>query len=188
MIIIGNGRLVTREIGNSFYENEAVAADGEVIVKVGETEALKKEFPDARFVDARGGVIMPAFINVHEHIYSAMARGLSIRGYDPHGFLDILDGMWWNIDRHLTMEQIRLSAMATYIDSIKNGVTTVFDHHASFGCIPDSLSAIEEAAKALGSAPVSAMRSQTVTGRRKPDSRCWRMNGLSATPWKMTAA
>ena len=150
MIIIGNGRLVTREIGNSFYENGAVAADGEVIVKVGETEALKKEFPDARFVDARGGVIMPAFINVHEHIYSAMARGLSIRGYDPHGFLDILDGMWWNIDRHLTMEQIRLSAMATYIDSIKNGVTTVFDHHASFGCIPDSLSAIEEAAKALG--------------------------------------
>ena len=46
MIIIGNGRLVTREIGNSFYENGAVAADGEVIVKVGETEALKKEFPD----------------------------------------------------------------------------------------------------------------------------------------------
>ena len=150
MIIIGNGRLVTREIGNSYYENGAVAVDGEVIVRVGETEAVKKEFPDARFVDARGGVIMPAFINAHEHIYSAMARGLSVRGYDPHGFLDILDGMWWNIDRHLTLEQVRLSAMATYIDSIKNGVTTVFDHHASFGCIPDSLSAIEEAAKALG--------------------------------------
>ena len=43
MIIIGNGRLVTREIGNSFYENGAVAADSEVIVKVGETEALKKD-------------------------------------------------------------------------------------------------------------------------------------------------
>ena len=42
---------------------------------------------------------MPAFINVHEHIYSSFARGLSIRGYDPKGFLDILDGMWWTIDR-----------------------------------------------------------------------------------------
>ncbi len=150
MIIIGNGRLVTREAGDPFIENGAVATDGEVIAKVGNTEALRAAFPEARFVDARGGVIMPALINTHEHIYSAMARGLSIRGYDPHGFLDILDGMWWTIDRHLTMEQIRLSAMATYIDSIKNGVTTVFDHHASFGCIPDSLSAIAEAAKVLG--------------------------------------
>ena len=70
---------------------------------------------------------MPAFINTHEHIYSAMARGLSIKGYDPHGFLDILDGLWWTIDRHLTNEQTRQSARVTFIDSIKNGVTTVFD-------------------------------------------------------------
>lgn len=58
---------------------------------------------------------MPAFINTHEHIYSAMARGLSIKGYDPKGFLDILDGMWWTIDRHLTNEQTRQSARATYL-------------------------------------------------------------------------
>ena len=93
---------------------------------------------------------MPAFINTHEHIYSAMARGLSIKGYDPHGFLDILDGLWWTIDRHLTNEQTRQSARVTFIDSIKNGVTTVFDHHASFGQIKDSLFAIEDAAKEFG--------------------------------------
>ena len=58
--------------------------------------------------------------------------------------------MWWTIDRHLTNEQTRQSARATYIDSIKNGVTTVFDHHASFGEIHDSLFAIEDAAKELG--------------------------------------
>ena len=62
---------------------------------------------------------MPAFINTHEHIYSAMARGLSINGYDPKGFLDILDGMWWTIDRHLTNEQTRQSARVTYMDCIK---------------------------------------------------------------------
>ncbi len=38
----------------------------------------------------------------------------------------------------------------TYLDSIKNGVTTVFDHHASFGEIHDSLFAIEDAAKEFG--------------------------------------
>ena len=150
MLVIGNGRLVTRDPEQPFFENGAVAMAGTAIKKVGTLEEIKKEFPDAEYVDAKGGVIMPAFINTHEHIYSAMARGLSIKGYDPKGFLDILDGMWWTIDRHLTNEQTRQSARATYLDSIKNGVTTVFDHHASFGEIKDSLFAIEDAAKEMG--------------------------------------
>ena len=54
------------------------------------------------------------------------------------------------IDRHLTNEQTRQSARVTYMDCIKNGVTTVFDHHASFGEIKDSLFAIEDAAKEFG--------------------------------------
>ena len=150
MLVIGNGRMVTRNPEEPFYENGAVVMDGAVIKKVGNTEEIKKEFPDAQFIDAKGGVIMPAFVNTHEHIYSAMARGLSIRGYNPKGFLDILDGMWWTIDRHLTNERTRQSARATYLDSIKNGVTTVFDHHASFGEIHDSLFAIEDAAREFG--------------------------------------
>ena len=150
MLIIGNGRLVTRDASQPFFENGAVAVEGTEIKRAGTLEEIKKEFPDAEFVDAKGGLIMPAFINTHEHIYSAMARGLSIKGYDPKGFLDILDGQWWTIDRHLTNEQTRQSARVTYMDCIKNGVTTVFDHHASFGQIRDSLFAIEDAAKEFG--------------------------------------
>ncbi len=150
MFIIGNGRVVTRDPGRFFIEEGAVAVEGTTIKRVGNLADVRKEYPDAEFIDARGGVIMPAFINVHEHIYSAFGRGLSINGYDPKGFLDILDGMWWTIDRHLTLEQTRLSAMATYIDCIKNGVTTIFDHHASFGHIRDSLFKIEEAARETG--------------------------------------
>lgn len=150
MLIIGNGRMITRNPEAPFFEDGAVAMDGTAIVLTGTTKEVRAAWPEAEFIDARGGVIMPAFLNVHEHIYSAFARGLSIKGYDPHGFLEILDGMWWTIDRNLTLEETRLSAMATYIDSIKNGVTTVFDHHASFGHIRDSLFKIEEAAKETG--------------------------------------
>jgi len=150
MLIIGNGRTITRNPECPFLEKGAVAIEGSLIVKVGTTKELRAAFPEARFIDAKGGVIMPAFINTHEHIYSSFARGLSIKGYHPQGFLDILDGQWWTIDRHLTLPQTRLSAMATFIDSIKNGVTTVFDHHASFGQIRGSLFAIEEAAKETG--------------------------------------
>lgn len=150
MLVIGNGKLFTRNDEMPFVENGAVAIEGTKIASVGETEAIKKQYGDAEFIDAKGGVIMPAFINTHEHIYSAMARGLSIKGYNPKGFLDILDGQWWTIDRHLTLEQTKYSAVETLISCIRNGVTTVFDHHASFGQIGGSLFTIADVAKELG--------------------------------------
>ncbi|MGN0466048.1 MAG: putative aminohydrolase SsnA [Lachnospiraceae bacterium] len=150
MLVIGNGKLFTRDENNTYFSNGAVAMDGSKIVAVGDTAKIKEQYKDAEYIDARGNVIMPAFINTHEHIYSAMARGLSIKGYNPKGFLDILDGQWWTIDRHLTLEQTKYSAVDTYISSIRNGVTTVFDHHASFGHIRDSLFTIADVAKELG--------------------------------------
>ena len=150
MLIVGNGHVVTRDAKNQYFPDGAVAIDGTTICRVGQTAEIRKAFPDADFIDAKGGVIMPAFINVHEHIYSAMDRGMNIDGYAPKGFLDILDGLWWNIDRHLTNDLTYLSAMETYVECIKNGVTTVFDHHASFGEIKDSLFAIGQAAQELG--------------------------------------
>ena len=150
MLVIGNGKLFTRNDEMPFVENGAVAIEETKIAAVGETEAIKKQYGDAEFIDAKGGVIMPAFINTHEHIYSAMARGLSIKGYNPKGFLDILDGQWWTIDRHLTLEQTKYSAVETLISCIRNGVTTVFDHHASFGQIGGSLFTIADVAKELG--------------------------------------
>ena len=150
MLVIGNGKLFTRNDEMPFVENGAVAIEGTKIAAVGETEAIKNQYGDAEFIDAKGGVIMPAVINTHEHIYSAMARGLSIKGYNPKGFLDILDGQWWTIDRHLTLEQTKYSAVETLISCIRNGVTTVFDHHASFGQIGGSLFTIADVAKELG--------------------------------------
>lgn len=149
MLWIGNGRVVTRDNG-AFWENGAVVTDGEQIVEVGDSEALRQEYPDAECIDAHGGVIMPGLINMHNHIYSAFARGLSIRGYAPKDFNDILEGQWWKIDRHLTHENNRLSALAVYADCIKNGVTTVFDHHASYFDVPGSLDDIAAAATELG--------------------------------------
>ena len=150
MLVLGNGKVITRDAACPLIENGAVAIDGTTICKVSSTEDIKNAYPEAEYIDAKGGLIMPGFINVHEHIYSSFARGLSIKGYDPKGFLDILDGQWWTIDRNLTLNDTYLSAMATYIDCIRNGVTTIFDHHASFGSIRGSLFEIEKAAKETG--------------------------------------
>ncbi len=150
MILIGNGRLITRDAQNTYFEDGAVAVDGNVITAVGTTAALKESYPQAEFVDAKGGVIMPGLINCHHHIYSAFARGLSIVGHNPQNFMDILDGMWWTIDRNLTNVDNRYSAYATYIECIKQGVTTVFDHHASYGEIEGSLFTLGDVAADLG--------------------------------------
>ena len=75
MNLIINGRLITRDQdGQGYYEHGAVAYEGATITEVGQESALRAKYPQAHIIDAKGGVIMPAFINAHTHIYSALAR------------------------------------------------------------------------------------------------------------------
>ena len=67
MLLIGNGRLITRDAQNHF-ENGCVAIDGQVVKQVGTTEELKQAYPEATFIDAKGGVIMPGFINMQSYL------------------------------------------------------------------------------------------------------------------------
>ena len=90
MYLVTNGKLITRdEGGRGYYERGAVAFEGSLITEVGEEAALRAKYPDAEIIDAKGGVIMPALINAHTHIYSALARGLSIVGNNPTNFYHI---------------------------------------------------------------------------------------------------
>lgn len=150
MLLIGNGRVITRDAANPYLEEGAVLIDGDTIVEVGDEAALKAANPGAEYVDAHGGVIMPGLVNCHTHIYSGLARGLAIKGCDPHNFLENLEQQWWNIDRHLTLDGTRACAYATVLDSIRDGVTCIFDHHASFKEIPGSLFAIKDVCAELG--------------------------------------
>ena len=47
---------------------------------------------------------MPGFINAHHHIYSALARGLSLPGPAPTNFGEILEGLWFYLDNKLTAQ------------------------------------------------------------------------------------
>ena len=89
MILLANGKVITRDPeGIGYLPDGGVVTDGGKIVEVGTTADLKAKYPQAEFVDARGGVIMPGLINAHTHIYSALARGLSIDGYNPTSFYE----------------------------------------------------------------------------------------------------
>lgn len=150
MILVGNGIVITQDNNNPIINNGAIVIKDNIIVEVGDYNALKSKYNNYEFVDAKGKVIMPGIINNHHHIYSAFARGMDNKEAPSNNFVEILERLWWKMDKKLTLEDIKYSAYTTYIDCIKNGVTTVFDHHASPYSITDSLFTIGDVAKELG--------------------------------------
>lgn len=150
MILLGEGTVITRNPAQPFITRGAVVMEDTQIVAVGAYDTLRQQYPTATQIKAHGKLIMPAFINAHHHIYSALARGLSLPNYNPTNFNDILEGLWFYLDSQLTRESVWASAVATYMECIENGVTSIFDHHASYGEIEGSLSVIAEVAKQLG--------------------------------------
>ena len=149
-MILTNGRVITQDKNNPYIENGAVVIKKEKIIAVGKAEEILKNYSDDEIIDVENKVIMPGIINAHHHIYSAFARGMASSGKAPKDFMEILEGLWWKIDKKLTLEDLKYSAYTTYIDCIKNGVTTVFDHNASPYAVKNSLFTIANAAQKLG--------------------------------------
>lgn len=149
-MILKNGRVITQDENRPYIENGSVVIKDNKIVAVDTTENILAKFSDEEIIDVEGKVIMPGFINTHHHIYSAFARGMSSSGKPNENFLEVLENLWWRIDKKLNLEDLEYSAYTTYIDSIKKGVTTVFDHNASPYAVIGSLEAIAKAAKNLG--------------------------------------
>ena len=149
-LLVGNGRLITHDDRQPFLEDGCVAIRDSVIVAVGPTAQLRAAHPGAKFIDARGRVIMPGLINTHTHLYSAFARGMALKDDAPGNFSQILERLWWRLDKALTLEDVYWSAMVGMIASIRKGVTTIFDHHASPHAVPTSLFRIARAARETG--------------------------------------
>jgi putative selenium metabolism protein SsnA len=150
MFVIGNGNIVTRDSSCPFIENGAVAVEGNLIKETGETAVLRAKYPGAEFIDANGRLVMPGFINTHMHYYSTFARGISLGGKPATTFGEVLSGLWWRLDKQLTLEDVYYSCIGPMIDEIRSGVTSVIDHHASPFAVEGSLFKIAEAAKLFG--------------------------------------
>jgi putative selenium metabolism protein SsnA len=149
-MLITNGRIVTLGESNEIIEQGAVRVDGALITDVGDAAKLKEAYPDDQVVDAGGQLVMPGNICGHTHFYGAFARGMAIPGDPPRDFPEILAKLWWRLDKALSMEDVRYSALVCLVDAIKHGTTTLVDHHASPNAIDGSLDAIAEAVQEAG--------------------------------------
>jgi putative selenium metabolism protein SsnA len=145
-----NGIVVTCGKTNRVLWNSSVITDGELIIATGDSTDMKNQFPDAISVDCYGKIVLPGFICAHHHFYSTMARGISIPGEPAKNFVEILEKLWWKVDRALSEEDVLLSAQLPLVDCIRNGTTTIIDHHASPSYRDGSLDLIENAVRQAG--------------------------------------
>ncbi|MBC7813413.1 MAG: amidohydrolase family protein, partial [Burkholderiales bacterium] len=150
MLLITNGTLVTWGDNNRVLNDHALAIENGVIAAIGPTAELSERYPTAEKLDARGQLVMPGNICAHTHFYGAYARGMAIPGPAAADFPQILERLWWPLDKALDADAVRLSALVCLVDAIKHGTTTLFDHHASPNFIEGSLDVIADAVVLAG--------------------------------------
>jgi putative selenium metabolism protein SsnA len=150
-MIFQNARVLTFDAASRVLDRGAVAIrDDGTIGSVCEAESAPAAAAGEEVVDARGKLLMPALINCHTHLYSTLARGITLPGRAPKNFLEILKKLWWRLDRALNEDDVYQSAMVGLIDAAKCGVGTLVDHHSSPNACPGSLDRIEQAFRDVG--------------------------------------
>src|SRR5688572_26798296 len=117
---VDGGRIVERGVG-------LAAAGGEEVL------------------DLAGHIVMPGLVNAHTHLYSALARGMPAPPTPPRSFVEVLERVWWRLDRALDAESVRTSALVGGVEAALSGTTLLLDHHSSPSWIRGSLLAIRGA-------------------------------------------
>ena len=165
-MLITNASVVTWGAPNQIINDGALYFVGDRIVEIGSSAELSAKYPDAERLDARGQLLMPGNICAHTHFYGAFARGMSIPGDPPKDFPEILERLWWRLDRALTAEDVRYSALGALVNAVRQGTTTLIDHHASPQCVDGSLDVLAGAVRESG---VRCVLSYEVTDRNGAD-------------------
>ncbi len=165
-MLITHARIATFGPEPQLIEDGALLIQGGAIAEVGTTMELTTRHPREERWDAEGQLVMPAAICGHTHFYGAFARGMAIPGEPPSNFPQILERLWWRLDKALTLEDVRYSALVCLVDAIRHGTTTLIDHHASPNAIEGSLDVIAEAVEQAG---VRAALCYEVTDRDGPE-------------------
>jgi putative selenium metabolism protein SsnA len=156
-ILITNGTLIPMTEPLGMVRQGAVLIEDGQIIDIGTANEVAERVPGRRkpntavqTINANGKLILPGAITAHTHVYGAFARGLAIPGKPAANFAEVLQKLWWRLDRALDIEAVKYSALVCAIDAIKHGTTTLIDHHASPDAIPGSLDAIAESLNLAG--------------------------------------
>jgi cytosine/adenosine deaminase-related metal-dependent hydrolase len=83
---------------------------------------------------------MTAYVNAHTHLYSALAPlGMPAPAREPENFVQILERIWWRLDRAIDADSLRAGARLYLAEALSHGTRGVIDHHESPNFIRGSL-------------------------------------------------
>jgi cytosine/adenosine deaminase-related metal-dependent hydrolase len=90
-------------------------------------------------------------VNAHTHVYSALVPLLPVeRVESASAFLQILQTLWWRLDRALDERSLRAAARLYVAEARLAGTDVLIDHHESPNFIKGSLDVIADACQELG--------------------------------------
>jgi len=138
-MILTGGSVVTSLAPVHITDDDVHVRDGRIVAEGGGERR-----------DCSGCLVVPGNVCAHTHLYSALARGMPYTLEPPESFLQILQRVWWRLDRALDEESVRASALVGGMEALLSGTTTLVDHHASPNAIDGSLDVIEDALRTLG--------------------------------------
>ena len=110
-MLITNSTLITFGERNRVIHDGAILITGEHIADLGQSAELMAKYPDGEILDAQGKLAMPGLICAHTHFYGAFARGMAIPGEAPQDFPEILEKLWWRLDKALLWQDIRYTSV-----------------------------------------------------------------------------
>ncbi len=147
MLLI-NARVIDSWTQPSDVVQTRLRLQGGVIAEVGSDLVATA---DEETFDCAGAVVAPGFTCGHTHLYSVLSRGMPATDpVPPANFREILEKVWWKLDRALDEESLRASARLGIIEAIRAGTTGLIDHHASPYYVDGSLDLIAEQCEEIG--------------------------------------
>ena len=146
-ILIHNGTIITFGTPCRVLEGQALLIEDGRISRIAPESDIPGPFDQV--LDAAGQVVLPGLVNAHMHFYSTLVRGLG-KAAPSATFQEVLDHLWWRLDRKLSLDDVEMSAQIILLDAVRKGTTTLVDHHASPFALRGSLDRIAKAVKATG--------------------------------------
>jgi len=152
----------------NIYEDGAVFVSKGKVVSAGTEDSVFAKIPktvDIEVYDTLGCIIFPGLINLQHHFYRSFALGLPF--YNPiNKTAAQLEHFWWKYNQCLDDEMVQLATFVSVLNSIKTGVTTLFDMQSS----PLAISKIlKNIASAVSRSGIQATLSYEISERNGED-------------------